>query len=219
MSEKKISLGRRIGFWFVYFLGTLFVKTWRMKNVNKESYDKCRQEGKSPVIVLWHDSLLPLAFSYYNSNIATIASDSKDGELITYILKKWGFSVARGSSTRGGLKAAMNIIKTCKNEKKPAAVTVDGPKGPRHEVKSGAVFIAKNLDKVMYVITLKTDSFIRFNSWDKFILPKPFAKVEVWYSEAFYVSDDKDGDALKADTERLQNYMLMRTEEVCKEFI
>ena len=160
-----------------------------------------------------------MAFSHYKNGIATIASDSKDGELITYILKKWGFSVARGSSTRGGLKAAMNIIKNCRNDKRPAAITVDGPKGPRHEVKSGAVFIAKNLDKIIFVLTLKTDSFIRFNSWDKFILPKPFAKVEVHYSEIFYVSDEKDEASIKADTERLQNYMLMRTEEVCKEFV
>lgn len=219
MQEKKISIGRKIGFWIVYFLGTLFVKTWRMKNINQDSFNKCRQEGKSPVLVLWHDSLLPLAFGHYKNDIATIASDSKDGELITYILKKWGFRVSRGSSTRGGLKAAMNIIKNCRNDKRPAAITVDGPKGPRHEVKSGAVFIAKNLDKIIYVLTLKTDSFIRFNSWDKFILPKPFAKVEVHYSEIFYVSDEKDEASLKADTERLQNYMLMRTEEVCKEFV
>ena len=81
------------------------------------------------------------------------------------------------------------------------------------------VEIMKNLDKIIYVLTLKTDSFIRFNSWDKFILPKPFAKVEVHYSEIFYVSDEKDEASLKADTERLQNYMLMRTEEVCKEFV
>ena len=56
MQEKKITLGRKIGFWIVYFLGTLFVKTWRMKNINNEAFIKCRQEGKSPVLVLWHDS-------------------------------------------------------------------------------------------------------------------------------------------------------------------
>lgn len=219
MQKKIRKLSRKIGYFLTYFIGTMLLKTWRIKSVNRQSFDKCRQEGKCPVAVLWHDSLLPLSFNHYKDNIATIASDSKDGDLITYILKKWGYAVARGSSTRGGLKAAMNIIKTCRAEKRTAAVTVDGPKGPRHEVKSGAVLIAKHLDNVIYVLTLKTDSFIRFNSWDKFIFPKPFAKVEVWYSEAFYVSEEKDEQSILEDTKRLQRYMIMRTEEVYKEFL
>lgn len=214
-----MKINNKATFWVVYFLGTMFVKTWRIKNVNKESFDNCRKEGKSPVVVLWHDSLLPIAFNHYKDNVATIASDSKDGSLITYILEKWGFKVSRGSSTRGGLKAAMNIIKTCKTEKKPAAITVDGPKGPRHEVKSGAIMIAKNLDKVIYMATLKTKSYIQFKSWDKFILPKPFAKVEVWYSEPFYVRDEKGDNILQEDTKKLQDFMLERTRTVYSEFL
>ncbi len=209
----------RAGFWVVYALGTLFLKTWRINNINRENFELDRKAGKSPVLVLWHDSLLPVAFNHRNDGIATIASDSKDGSLITYILEKWGFKVSRGSSTRGGLKAAMNIIKTCKSEKIPAAVTVDGPKGPRHEVKSGAVLIAKNLDHLIYVVTIKTDSYIQFKSWDKFILPKPFAKIEVWYSDVFHVNPEKGDEALKNDTEKLQNLMLERTKTVCSEFV
>lgn len=171
------------------------------------------------MLVLWHDSLLPLSFSHYKEGIATIASDSKDGDLIAYILEKWGYKLARGSSTRGGMKAAMQLVKLCRNNNIPAAITVDGPKGPRHEVKSGAVFIAKCLDNEIYVVTLKTNSFIRFNSWDKFIFPKPFAKVEVWYSDTFSVSPDKDETSLKEDTNRLQKLMMQRTSEVDSEFL
>ncbi len=209
----------KAGFWLVYALGTLLLKTWRIKNYNRDHFEESRKAGKSPVLVLWHDSLLPVAFNHRNDGIVTIASDSKDGSLIAYILEKWGFKVARGSSTRGGLKAAMNTIKTCKAEKRPAAVTVDGPKGPRHEVKSGALLIAKNLDNMVYVVTIKTKSYIRFKSWDKFILPKPFAKIEVWYSDVFYVSDVKGEEALKEDTEKLQALMLNRTKEVFDEFM
>lgn len=214
-----MKLSRKIGYAVTYYLGTALLKTWRIKNINKENYNKSRKAGNRPVLVLWHDSLLPLSFSHYKDSIATIASDSKDGDLIAYILEKWGYKLARGSSTRGGMKAAVNLIKLCKTHNISAAITVDGPKGPRHEVKSGAVFIAKCLDNEIYVVTLKTDSFIRFNSWDKFIFPKPFAKVEVWYSDAFYVSSDKDEIALKEDTERLQKFMMARTNEICSEFI
>ena len=81
------------------------------------------------------------------------------------------------------------------------------------------MFIAKCLDNEIYAVTLKTDSFIRFNSWDKFIFPKPFAKVEVWYSDVFYVSEDKNETALKEDTGRLQKFMMQRTSEVYSEFL
>ncbi|MDE7315870.1 MAG: lysophospholipid acyltransferase family protein [Mucispirillum sp.] len=214
-----MKLSRRIGYAVTYYIGTALLKTWKIKNINKEAYDKSRKEGRRPVLVLWHDSLLPLSFSHYKDSLATIASDSKDGDLIAYILEKWGYKLARGSSTRGGIKAVMKLVKLCKTHNIAAAITVDGPKGPRHEVKSGAVFIAKCLDNEIYAVTLKTDSFIRFNSWDKFIFPKPFAKVEVWYSDAFYVSEDKDEAALKEDTGRLQKFMMQRTSEVYSEFL
>ncbi len=214
-----MKFSNKILYAIICFLGTVLLKTWRIKNINKEIYNTSRQNGKRPILVLWHDSLLPLSFSHYKDTVATIASDSKDGDLIAYILEKWGFKLARGSSTRGGMKAAMKLVKLCKTYNISAAITVDGPKGPRHEVKSGAVFIAKCLDKEIFVVTLKTDSFIRFNSWDKFIFPKPFAKVEVHYSNAFYVTEDKDEISLKADTDRLQKFMLARTNEVYSEFI
>lgn len=214
-----MKLRRKIGFAVVYCLGTALLKTWRLKNIGRDEFEKCRKEGKSPVVALWHDSLLPLSFNHYKDGIATIASDSKDGDLIAYILRRWGYFVARGSSTRGGIKAAMSLIKNCRKTPMPAAITVDGPVGPRHEVKSGIVFIAKNLDKIIFVITLDTKSFIRFNSWDKFILPKPFAKVNIVYSPAFYVSDDISENGIKYDTERLQQYMLDRTNEVNPLFI
>lgn len=210
---------KRILLTILYYIGMLFIKSWRIKTHNEDVISNLVSSGKSPVIVLWHDSLLPLAYSMSKKNIATIASDSKDGDIISFILEKWSYFVARGSSTRGGLKAAMSIIKHCKKKPNGAAITVDGPVGPRHEVKSGAVFIAKNLSNVLIVVTLKTKSYYRFNSWDKFILPKPFAKIDVYFSEPFYISDEKHEDSLKAETERLEKYMLSRTEEIFSEFI
>ena len=214
-----MKLSKKILFLILYYIGMLFVKTWRIKTYNEDIFKNLVAEGKSPVIVIWHDSLLPLSLSMSHKNIATIASDSKDGDLITFILEKWGYYVTRGSSTRGGLKAAMNIIKYCKKNPHGAAITVDGPVGPRHEVKSGAVFIAKNLSNVAIVVTLKTKSYYRFSSWDKFILPKPFAKIDVFFSEPFHISDEKGEESLKNETERLQKYMLARTEEIYPEFM
>lgn len=214
-----MKLSRKILFYVVYYLGMMLLKTWRLKYINTEKYDEFCNSGLSPVVAIWHDSLLPLSFSQYGRKAATIASDSKDGDLIAFILNKWGFYAFRGSSTRGGLKAVMGLIKKCKKEPMPAAVTVDGPVGPRHEVKSGAVFIAKNLDKVLFTAHIKTKRYYRFNSWDKFILPKPFAKIDIVFSDPFYVTDDLSENSVKADTERLQDFMIARTKEICPEFL
>ena len=212
-------LKQKIFFNLAYFIGLIYIKTWRIKRVNNEEFDNFRKLGKSPVAVSWHDSLLPVAFCHRNNNIAAIASDSKDGELISFILKKWGYAVARGSSTRGGIKAALRLIKLCKNSNAAAAITIDGPKGPRHKAKEGAVFIAKNLDNTIFVVTIKADKYIQFKSWDKFILPKPFAKIEVHYSSAFVVKREKEEHIVKEETKQLEKYMIQRTQEVDNKFL
>ncbi|GKT32820.1 lysophospholipid acyltransferase family protein, partial [Aduncisulcus paluster] len=72
-----------------------------------------------------------------------MASDSKDGQIITEVLERIGYEVARGSSTRDGLKAMLGVARVMRKKGKIGAITMDGPKGPRHEVKSGILAIAQ----------------------------------------------------------------------------
>lgn len=209
----------KIGYFIAFHIVNLYCKTWRYKLVNRSAYDNLRSKGVSVVMAIWHDSILPCTFLHRKEGMVTIASDSKDGSLIAYALNKWGFNTARGSSTRGGVKAALKAVKLSKENKVPCAVTVDGPKGPRHQVKDGAIFIGKKLDKVVLIGLLSCKRYKRFNSWDKFILPLPFAKITITYSEPIYLSDGIEKEDIEKDKQILQNRMLDLTNEVSPFFV
>lgn len=199
---------QRVSAYVIYYAVTAYCMTWRYKFKNRGAFDNLINEGKKPVVAIWHEQLLPCAFIHRNKGIVTIASDSKDGELIAFALDKWGFRTARGSSTRGGVKAAIKAIKTSRKYNVPCAVTVDGPKGPRHKVKSGAVFIATNLDKVAVAGIAKAKRSIRFNSWDKFSLPLPFSLVEIIYSDPIRISCGADKEAMEKERQKLERIMM-----------
>lgn len=214
-----MKLKNRILFSIIYRIVTLYAGTWRYEVRNRHTYDKLISEGKRVVMAIWHDQLLPCTFFHRNEGMVTIASDSRDGDLITYALNKWGFRAARGSSTRGGVKAALKAVKLSTEYNVPCAITVDGPKGPRHEVKPGAAFIAKKLDKVILIGLMSARHFKRFNSWDKFILPLPFAKITVTYSEPIFISESTDEKEIENDTKNLQKRMTELTREVSPFFV
>ena len=112
-----------------------------------------------------------------------IASKSKDGELITYVLRRLKHDVIRGSSSRGGNEVLNDMLKN--TFAKPLAFTVDGPRGPRREVKPGIVILAIKKQMPIYCIRAVYKGF-RFNSWDRFHLPKPFSKVALVTSGPFF---------------------------------
>ena len=209
----------KIIYFIIYIVVTLYAKTWRYKTVNRQAYDNLRKDGKKVVMAIWHDQLLPCTFFHRNEGMVTIASDSKDGSLISYALKKWQFHTARGSSTRGGVKGALQAIKLSREHNTPCAVTVDGPKGPRHIVKDGAIFMAKKLDQVILIGLMSCKRYKRFASWDKFVLPMPFSTITITYSNPIYVSESLETQHIKEDKDNLQKQMTELTSEASPFFV
>ena len=201
--------------WIAYRIITLYCMTWRIKYVNNEYYDKCRAENKGLVGALWHDQLLPIAFSERKKKIGTIASQSKDGELITNLLILWGFTVARGSSTRGCARALLGGKKILE-QGTHLVITVDGPTGPRHEVKPGAIYASRLANTEIVGIFTRFKRYIRFNSWDKFLLPLPFSRIEVIYTDPVKFDPDADDEI---NRQILENTMLDVTREITPDFV
>ncbi len=198
----------------------IYCKSWRYTQHNlDENYLALLKQGMKPVFAMWHDQFLPCAFLHRNENVVSIASDSKDGDIAAHVFKKWKYNIVRGSTFKGGVKAALNAIKTTKEIGTTFAITVDGPIGPRHIVRSGAVFIAKKLDNVIIVATIKPRRFKRFNSWDRFILPLPFTKVDVYYSKPIYLSIDTTKESIENDRQKLEKFMLDFTNETSPNLI
>ncbi|MBI9111459.1 lysophospholipid acyltransferase family protein [Maridesulfovibrio ferrireducens] len=152
-------------------------------------------DRKEPVMLaLWHNELFALT-SYGMTKgfpYVTMASDSRDGQIITETLERLGFKVARGSSTRGGVKAMLGMTRLMKREGCIGIITVDGPKGPRHKVKQGILAIAQKTDSLIIPIRGYVENPMVFKkSWDHFEVAKPFSRCKVFMDKPFKVTDQK----------------------------
>lgn len=157
--------------------------TWRKRVIN-DTFD-------TPAIyAFWHRYQIPVAIVNASKKAGVLISSSKDGELIAGPLSVIGYKPIRGSSTRGGTSALRKMIKCL--EKAPVGITPDGPKGPIFKVKMGTIQLARLSKKPIIPMAVDVKGEWLFNSWDKFIFPKPFAKIYITYGEPFYVSKDDD---------------------------
>ncbi|MFP4314997.1 MAG: lysophospholipid acyltransferase family protein [Desulfovibrionales bacterium] len=157
-----------------------------------------RSRGKRLVYATWHDELFPLGFLHRGEGVVAVVSQSRDGEFIGRVLAHFGFVLARGSSSRGGLKALVSAFRTMKKENRSACFTVDGPRGPRHKVKDGAIFLAVKSNALLVPVRVSMSPVKVFErSWDKFQLPLPGAKCRVTYGVPYHPDDDLSPEGLQ----------------------
>ncbi|MEN3044999.1 MAG: lysophospholipid acyltransferase family protein [Candidatus Hydrothermales bacterium] len=158
---------------------------------------KFKQIGEFPtkkaLFCFWHKSFFPLIYFYKNKKIRILISASRDGELLVKPLKKFGFVVIRGSSTKFGDRAFREMIKALKMGKL-AAITPDGPKGPREIFKEGALFISYLSKTPIYLVGVAFSKKIELPTWDKFMIPFPFSRCTVFISSPIYIYNKKNID-------------------------
>lgn len=170
--------------WFAYVVLSLLRLTLRY-------HRKGLENTKERVIyVFWHRNIIPLLIDRRNENNVVIISSSRDGDFIAEPAKAFGYHVVRGSSTRGGRKALSEMIKLTKNHS--IAITPDGPKGPVYKMKEGALQLAYLSGLPVCAVKVSVSSAKIFNSWDRFILPKPFANITLEYSQHYHISSKDD---------------------------
>ncbi|WP_428027148.1 lysophospholipid acyltransferase family protein [Arcobacter sp.] len=174
----------------VPFFLQLFVRFVYLTNKKNFHHPK---ELKDDVYIVsfWHGELLMQPFNYQKlkpkGKVSAMISEHKDGEAITKTVEYLGIYSIRGSSTRGGTKALIGAIKELKGGD-DIAITPDGPKGPRFSVADGIVAIHKKTDAKILAFNCKASKYWQFNSWDKFVIPKPFGVIDFYISEPFSVS-------------------------------
>ncbi|MDP4117497.1 MAG: lysophospholipid acyltransferase family protein [Bacteroidota bacterium] len=154
---------------------------------NKEAVDKLNAEGKNFIIAFWHGNMLLGWFVHRGKNSAALISKSKDGALLAKLLNYWNYEVIRGSSNEGGKEALFKMVRLA-TERKILAITPDGPKGPLHKFKPGAVIVAKRtgVPLVLAGISYKK-KIVLSKSWDRFEVPRMFSKTLISYSDPFYI--------------------------------
>lgn len=167
--------------------------TWRVRIVEPESLTEDLKEKKPVVLAHWHGDELVLISLVKRYKIATISSQSKDGELMAKVLGWLGARTSRGSSTRGGVQALKGLLRLVKDGGN-CSFAVDGPKGPLHKVKPGVFELSRMISAPIYAPGVYCDRAIHFpRSWNKTYLPKPFAKILIyWVGPLPAVSRDAD---------------------------
>ncbi|RXK12522.1 hypothetical protein CP965_08025 [Halarcobacter mediterraneus] len=174
----------------VPFLLQLFVRFIYFTS-KKEFHHPKINDKESFIVAFWHGELLMQPFNYQklkpSGRVSAMISEHKDGEAITKTVEYLGIGSIRGSSTRGGAKALIGALKELKNNN-DIAITPDGPKGPRHSVADGIVAISKKSNARILIFNCKANKYWQFNSWDKFIVPKPFGKLEFFIQEPLDIS-------------------------------
>ncbi len=174
----------------------IIAKTWRIKYEG----DKPQSHG---IVVFWHGYMLPGWYAFKNQNAYAVISLSKDGEILADLLKNWGFNFIRGSSSRGGKEVLSEIVE--KASDKWILMTPDGPRGPAKKMKAGAVVAAQRTGVPLYLCGIKVSFKYKFSkSWDNFVLPLPFAKITITYSEPIMIKRNLNNEEISSKIPELE---------------
>lgn len=164
---------------------------------NAAAYERHHRAGEAVIFALWHGELLPPTFRHRRTDIVTLASQSGDGEYITRVLHHWGFHVVRGSSSRGGDTALRELIRLVRGGRS-IAITCDGPRGPRRQLKHGVLQIAQLTGAPLVPVGSAASRAWRLRSWDRFVVPRPFSRICVAYGDSERVPRGTRADELPA---------------------
>ncbi|MCA8977507.1 MAG: lysophospholipid acyltransferase family protein [Planctomycetes bacterium] len=187
---------RRIGDAALRTLGPLLVRmlslTWRIERRGERGLEVLRGDGPW-VLMLWHGRLLVgLQLSdHAHRGIGSLVSPSDDGKLAGVALRRFGYRVIRGSTSRGAARAMREMGEAIASGT-PVVVTPDGPRGPRHAMNSGATWLARASGAPLLTFAVAVDRAWRLRSWDRFTIPKPFAKIILTYGDPVTVANDAD---------------------------
>ncbi len=187
--------------------------TWRLRFAGREHVDAARAAHGPVLYITTHGVLLPLAYAHRGRRIQVLVSESRDGETIARVIEALGFGTVRGSSTRGGARAVVEMAARGRAGF-DLAITPDGPRGPRGSAEPGAAVVAARADLPVVAIGAGASRAWRARSWDRFLVPKPFADVWVVYGAPLRFSRAEVA-APGNGTERLAAAMRAVEEDAC----
>lgn len=191
-----------LGFILLPVLLTLLCKTLKIKVLNNENLSP----NKKYITAFWHGTMLVPWYYFKNKGFAALISMSKDGDLLSNLLTKWGYKVVRGSSSQGGKEALAQLVSLI-NEGDSVALTPDGPRGPALKMKAGAYVasLRTSTEVVLMGVAIKKSKILK--SWDKFEVPYPFTTVGIVFSEPFTGDNGKTRDEINSELLKLEENM------------
>ncbi|HVR72856.1 MAG TPA: lysophospholipid acyltransferase family protein [Planctomycetota bacterium] len=196
----------------VGFLGPLVLRAWvgtlRVRLIGCDPRKAPIPYGpECGIYTFWHQRMLVPAALYRNSDMLVLISSHGDGEMIARVIKRQGMLTVRGSTTRGGTRAILEILKKLRDLRGEmnVGITPDGPRGPRHHFHHGAIYMASRSGLPIYPLVVASKRQTKLRTWDGFVIPWPFTRTILRLGEGFRVPASLDGESLeriRADAER-----------------
>ena len=216
-THEKLKIQGWLARWLVAF-GFWLLQIWA-RTLRYEVDDRAEVVGKpvneNYIAALWHNRLLLISFALKRflpqRPGAGLISASRDGDLIADLTQRFGFKVVRGSSSRLGA-SALRDLESVLASGRDVLITPDGPRGPAYELGQGIVFLAQKTGAAVVPINMEFSGCWRVNSWDGFILPRPFARVRVIFGPPHRVKPTSTREEFEAERMNLQKAMMALVE-------
>ncbi|MFV0389580.1 MAG: lysophospholipid acyltransferase family protein [Pyrinomonadaceae bacterium] len=197
-----------------------FLLYWTIAIIGKsirfevKGWDNCEIDGweifgtaysRNPVTInaFWHDRIFLTTYYWRTHRTSVIISNSFDGEYIARTAQRFGYGVIRGSSTRGGSQALKKMVNYLEKGES-MTLTVDGPRGPRHKVKSGAVVLAMKTGFPIIPVVVEPQSFWKLKTWDEMQIPKPFTTACVYIGAPLFLEGGANDETIRNNCLQLQ---------------
>jgi lysophospholipid acyltransferase (LPLAT)-like uncharacterized protein len=195
MTEPRLTIIQRIRAAAIAGIATPLIavlgKTWTWTVEGAEYYDAVVASGRQPILAFWHGRILPSLYYFRDRRIVVITSHNFDGEWIARIITRFGYGTARGSSSRGGARALVQMRRDLAAGR-PVAFTIDGPRGPARVAQSGAAFLAGATGHPVIPFHIEANRSWTTSSWDRAQIPKAFARLRVAIGEPIVIGGTSD---------------------------
>lgn len=184
--------------WLFYLGSQLLFRSCRVRFVGKEHEDQFLRRGEPICFAGFHQGLLYLPFHFRDRDGVVMVSASRDGDLIAGTMARFGLRSARGSSKRGGSGALRAMIDEVNRSRCSAGMIVDGPRGPDGIAKLGVIQLARETGLPIVPGNWWATPNLQMGSWDRALVPLPFARMVVAFEQAMHVPPDATDDEMEA---------------------
>ncbi|OHB36344.1 MAG: hypothetical protein A2Y08_00360 [Planctomycetes bacterium GWA2_40_7] len=201
----------KIKYFLAGVLGAIFIRilfsTVKIEEKPVGCPQQFKSQGKNVIYAYWHAFMLIPGYIARNLGIKVLISRHMDGEYITHISGQLGFDAVRGSTTRGGVEALLNMVRNT-NRGTSFIITPDGPRGPRFIVQPGIIFLAQKTGFPIIPVSLGLTSYWELPSWDRFRIPKPFSKAMIIYGDPLAIPSKLEKPEIEEYRELLEKVLI-----------
>lgn len=180
------------GYWIIGLVG----RTMRWRAEGEGNLDMIYRAGQRAILTFWHGRIFPATYYFRRRGIVVMTSMNLDGEAIADCIQRFGYGAARGSSSRGGMRALAQLVREIRAGR-DAAFTIDGPRGPRYIAKQGPVLLAFKTGAAISCFHISMKYRIQLRSWDEFQIPLPFTPAIVLIAPPIWVPSDASEEQLR----------------------